>query len=305
MACLNDGQVARTIQDLIGRFTPTPLSVDLPVMQRSVRLETNSPVILKLMRRVLEDRGEGVQGKEVSSSAVFFWRLVCDPDASPESVSPQASIVCADGLRYASFGQSSFVAVDVAARQAVGFLAEQLTRDEAGFRETVLAALFSMTADALSLTAFRAMVARSGGKGILLVGMPSSDNQEFLNFAEESDFELLSGGTTFLERTSDGLQVWGGFPPNRVVALGCCVFVETEFDGSPRLNRLPPAGLAERLRPYVLFDDEGNFCAQRDGVLGALARSPAYRFAYDGDSAEAAMVLDRLLKYLPAEGTMA
>src|SRR5579864_2473205 len=186
---MNDGQVARTAQDLTGRFTPTPLGLDLRAMQRTVHLETNSPVILKLMRRVLEDRGEGVQGKEVSSSAVFFWRLVCDPDASPESVSPQASIVSADGLRYASFGQSSFVAVDLAARQAVGFLAEQLTRDEAGVRETVLAALFSMAADALGLTAFRGIAAKIGGKAVLIVAPRSSDTRDFLQLAEDLGLE--------------------------------------------------------------------------------------------------------------------
>ncbi|HEV2494476.1 MAG TPA: hypothetical protein VG204_15545 [Terriglobia bacterium] len=296
---MNDGQVARTAQDLIGRFTPTPLWVDLPVMQRTIRFETNSSVILQLMRQVLEDRGEGAQGKTASAPSAFRWRLVSDPDAAPESAWPLASIVSDDGLRYASLGQSSFVAVDLASREAVGFVAEQLTRDEAGFKKTVLPPLLSMTADALGVTGFRGTVARLGGKALLIVGAQSSDNRHLLCLAEESGFESLAGETIFLEPTSGGLRVWGASRPDRVAALGAYVFVERESGDAPLQGPLPPVGLAERFRPYLLFDDDRNFSAQHDDVLRALARLPAYCFACGSNSTEAAGFFRRLLEGQP------
>lgn len=151
---MNDGQVVRTEQDLIGRFTPTPLGIDVTALGRRIHLETNSSVVLQLMQRVLADRDEDALGKTTSEPAVFRWRLVSDHAAS-NSALPEASLISDDGLRYASFGQSSFVAVDLESREAVGFMPEQTTRDEAGFKATILAALLAMTADALGLTAFR------------------------------------------------------------------------------------------------------------------------------------------------------
>jgi hypothetical protein len=54
-------------------------------------------------------------------------------------------------LRLASIGRYGFLAVDLAAGMAVGFLPEALARDDLAFRNIFLAPLVSMTAEALGL----------------------------------------------------------------------------------------------------------------------------------------------------------
>lgn len=296
---MNDGQVARTTQDLIGRFTPTPLHAEVSALRRTIRLETNSSAILRLMRCLLEDDGASAPRRTTSAPAVFRWRLVSDPAVAPKSPWTPASIVSDEGLRYASFGQSSFVAVDLASRQAVGFVAEPLTRDEAAFKESVLSALFSMTADALGVAVFRGIAARRDGKALLIVGTRPSSNRDFVNLGEGSGFEGLEDEWTFLEPTPGGLQVWAGFRPARVAALAGCVLVESESAAAPLLDAVPAAKHAERLRPYLLFADDRKLAAQHDNVLHALARLPAYNLVGGVSSNEAARLFRRLLEGQP------
>jgi hypothetical protein len=52
-------------------------------------------------------------------------------------------------MQLVSMGQSSFMAVDAAARRGVGFLAQEFLEDEVLFEKLVLARLVHMTAVAL------------------------------------------------------------------------------------------------------------------------------------------------------------
>jgi hypothetical protein len=297
---MKNGQVARTAQDLIGRFTPTPLCVEVHAIERTIRVETNSPSILELMRRALQDCGEGTQGSTSSAPPAFRWRLVSDPLAGLKPPWPEASGVSDEGLRYASFGQSGFVAVDLASREAVGFLAEELMRDDVGFKGTVLGTLFSMTADALGLTAFRALTAMQSAVGLLIFGLRPNDKATLSHLAEEVRLEFPAGETTFLDLTPDGFQAWGGFWPDRAVAPACCVFFERASPEGAMLVPLSSARITERLRPYLLFDDDRNFGTQHADVLRALARLPAYCLAYGSGSTGAAGLFRRLLEGQPA-----
>ena len=129
--------------DLIGRLTPTPLMADLSLTDRPVRLETNSPAILRHVSSVLQHAPNG------SREEVFLWRLVSDAESGLRPPWPDFSIASSDGLLLANIGQRSFLAVDTEARCAVGFLAEELAEDACGFQAFFLPELCSMTGGVL------------------------------------------------------------------------------------------------------------------------------------------------------------
>jgi hypothetical protein len=129
---------------LTRRLTPTPFVADLGVAGCAIRLETNSPAILRLVGNVL---GRNHQTQPTHKG--FLWRLISDEDAGVLPPRPGFSSVSADGLQVVNMGQRSFMAVDAEARCAVGFLAEEFLRDGRRFEKLVLARLLSLTAGAL------------------------------------------------------------------------------------------------------------------------------------------------------------
>jgi hypothetical protein len=135
--------------DLLRRFTPTPLTAELRLMGRAIRLESNSAVILERMCRALNN------GRHAAKSArpEFLWRLVSDAVPEFRPPWPELTVFSHEGLSFVNIGQGGFLAVDLESREAVGFLAEELTKDELGFTPRLLAVLFSLTASALGLTA--------------------------------------------------------------------------------------------------------------------------------------------------------
>jgi hypothetical protein len=133
--------------DLLRRFTPTPLATDLAVAGRAIRVETNSAVILEGARRTFNGNGAPKSGPPE-----FVWRLVSEavPDCGPPW--PEMTAFSDQRLCFVRIGQGGFLAVDLDSREAVGFLAEELTKDEPGFTHSFLAMLLSLTAPALGLT---------------------------------------------------------------------------------------------------------------------------------------------------------
>jgi hypothetical protein len=133
--------------DLLRRFTPTPLAAELHVMGLAIRLESNSEVILEQTCRALNGRGAAK-----SARPEFLWRLVSDAVPELRPPWPELTVFTDEGLSFANVGQGGFLAVDLESREAVGFLAEELTKDEPGFTWRFLATLFSLTAPAFGLT---------------------------------------------------------------------------------------------------------------------------------------------------------
>jgi hypothetical protein len=137
-------RVGRTGPDILRRFTPTPFTADLRLMGCAIRLESNSETVIKQARRALGDSHAGPAGQ-------FLWRVISEQDANHAPRWPEPYVFSGDHLRLASIGRCGFIAVDLAARLAVGFLPEVLARDDLGFRNLYLAPLVSMTAEALGL----------------------------------------------------------------------------------------------------------------------------------------------------------
>ncbi|MGH9449625.1 MAG: HPr kinase/phosphorylase [Terriglobia bacterium] len=125
--------------DIIRRFAPTPLVAEFAVMDRTIRLETNSPAILQQVREAV-----GVQSTSAMAPQHFLWRLVSDADAESHLPWPAPSGFSADGLHLENVGQHNFFAVDADARIAVGFVAEELLNDSA-FQKFLVARLVSTT----------------------------------------------------------------------------------------------------------------------------------------------------------------
>lgn len=136
--------VARKGPDLTRRLTPTPYVADLCAAGRAIRLETNSPAILRQAGTALRR-----DGKMPPSHEPFLWRLISDDDGGPNSPWPHFSSIAADSLSLVNIGQRSFLAGDREARCAVGFLAEELLKDDKGFEKFFLSRLLSITETAL------------------------------------------------------------------------------------------------------------------------------------------------------------
>jgi hypothetical protein len=137
----------RTGLDLTRRFTPTPYVADLCVAGRAIRLQTNSPAILRQMSIAL-----GRDGRKSPNHEPFLWRLISDDEGGLHSPRPHCSSIAADGLSIVSMGERGFLAGDREARCVVGFVVEKLLKYEKGFEEFFLTRLLSITESTLSLT---------------------------------------------------------------------------------------------------------------------------------------------------------
>lgn len=329
-----DLQVAGRHQDPLRRFTAMPLIADLCVMDRRVRLETNSPTLF--------DRALKLFGHDQGSSSVppeFLWRFVGESNSSLKPPWPEMSGFSDHGLRYINLGQRSFFAVDLEAREAVAFLSEELVRDEAGFSSVFASTLFDMTAAALRLVQISAACVALHGRALLIFGPPRSGKTTSTYLARQLGLEFHADQASFLDLKPEGLHVWGQFwpaafreetaqflpelssstrslnygslslllleddlfPPFRahaVVPAGC-LFLERQASQAPRLIPLSSVELEDRLQLAPAFIDDGRFDAQYAAALQALGELPAYRLLYGNDPGEAASLYLGLLTKLP------
>jgi hypothetical protein len=329
----NSMQVETKYRDPLRRFTTTPLTADLQVMGRTVRLETNSATVLERMVRLLEP----YQGSPSASSGVL-WRIVGEADSGVKPPWPEMTAFSDDGLRYVNLGQRGFFAVDLEAREAIAFLSEELARDEVGFNSVFVATLFDLTAGALGLIPVSAACVSRGGKALLIFGPPRSGKTTSTYLAGRLGLQFSADQATFLELERSGLRAWGQFwpaafrpetklfmpelasstrsftygsltflcfdkhpfqPPvaRSVVPVGC-VFLERQSVEVPRLTRLTTPELDGRLQEELSFKDDERFEAQCATALGALAELPAYRLAYGNDPTVAAGFYPGLLAAL-------
>ena len=316
--------------DPLRRFTPTPLLSDLPVMGRTIRLETNSLSILQNTRSLFA-RYEPVSRDQPD----FHWKIVCEPSSQKSSAWPAISAFSGGDLRFVSIGQRGFFAINHETRQAAGYLAGSLAEDEAGFVSPFLSTLFCLNAAALRLIPLAAACVTKDKKGLLVLGMPNSGKTTSSYLAAKSGLGFYSDRAVFLDLDEEGLRAWADFVPAsfrmetceflpELLGLGylfhyhdrtllfldtstsipcngypvvpvSCVFLERGVAKAPRLAPLNPAESYQRLQQCLPFEDDEVFEARYSAALSALSQVPACSLRYGDDPAEAATFFPSLL----------
>jgi hypothetical protein len=316
--------------DPMRRFVPTSHSAVLPVMGRTVRLETNNSQLLEHMVKLFAR-----YPAEPNGSPSFLWRIVVDPDVAFDQPWPRRSTFSDDGLRFAQFGQKNFVALDLDAREAIAYIAQGLLDDKSGFTSPFIDTLFYMTAGSLGLVPFAAACVSSGKQGLLVLGSPNQGKTTASYLAAQGGLTHLADQSVFLEIANGELRAWPDFVPvafrpetlrflpelkSRTrpysycefefyymdkdgpasaqpgfVTPNGCVVLERASSTVPKLVRLASADFSSILCGHIAFKDSGRFAEQRASILASLAHLPAYRLAYDSDPATAAPILRELL----------
>jgi hypothetical protein len=317
-------------RDYLRRFTPTPYATALPVMGRTVRLESNSPKILAHAERLFARYPGSPHGKPQ-----FLWRIVCQSDVEMRPPWPRRSAFSDHGLRYAEFGQRNFLAVDLEAREAIAFVAEGLAEDELGFTSPFLDNLFCMTVGSLGLISLRANCVSLGDNGLLVFGPHNSGKTTASYLATKLGLGFYADEGVFGEMVGDAVRVWGGFWPaafrpealqffpelrvcarpfsychftfhhlkmhqfqaaqvRSVIPVGC-VFLERCAVSRLTPSRVPRTELPGQIAENLLFKDDDRFAEERTAVLRLLESLPAYQFLYDGDPSVVAHFMQKLL----------
>jgi hypothetical protein len=334
----NSAQLKEVRNDPMRRFVATPCTACLPVMGRSVRLETNSPKLLTHMVDLFAR-----YPRDVGDSPKFLWRIVVDSALEFGQPWPRRSTFSDDGLRFAQFGQRNFLAVDIEAREAVAFVAQGIVEDALGFTSPFIDTLFYMTAGSLGLVPFEAACVSSGMKGLLVLGSPNQGKTTASYLATRDGLTYHADQSVFLEIANGGLRAWGDFVPiafrpetiqflpelesrTRLFSYCdfnfrymdkdepestlagfvnpvCCVFLERQSCSVAQLRRLSATGLSSFLSRCIAFKDEDRFEGQGSTVLSALAQLPVYCLAYDSDPASAVAFLPQLLTEHEQQGS--
>jgi hypothetical protein len=321
----------KTSHDLLRRSTPTPLVSDLVAMGKTIRLETNHSTIQQTVRRALACY-EGIP----SGHPEFLWRIVGEASLGSKTSWPEMSAACDAGLYCINLGQQSFLAIDLEAQEAVGFLAEDFVVDDTGFEWPFLATLFAISARALRLTALSAACVALDEKGVLISGPPKSGKTTACYLAEKLGLQFRADHLTFLECEGQSLGAWGEFWPvvfhaetleflpelsattrrfrygdqtylqlektrlssvvHQRVTPVACVFLRRRKSEAPRITPLDAVGYAARLEEIFLFGGDESLEPRRKAVRRALSRLPAYTLDYGNDPAEAVGSLAALLR---------
>ncbi len=319
-------------RDPMRRFVPTPYTAALPLMGHTLLLESNDIRILEHTAKLFAHYPGSPDGHPE-----FRWRIVVlsHPQARPPW--PKRSAFSDSGLRFAEFGQSNFLAVDLDAREGIGFLAEGLAEDDLGLTSPFIDTIFYLTAGSLGLVSLTAACVTSGENGLLVIGPADSGKTTASYLSTRMGLEFHSDQAVFLETRRDGLVAWGDFfpaafrpqalqflpelqpsarpfsycdftfyylnkrrfqaPPAHSVVPVCCVFLERNSVPKPRLSSVSRSEVSRRLAMSIPFKDDDRFHAQCTKILGLLEKVPAYHLAYGSDPADAAMFFRDLLTH--------
>lgn len=320
----------RSIDDPMRRFVRCPYTADLSAAGRVVRLETNYPKLCEHMVELFA-RYQATPNE----SPQFLWRIVVEsgPKCSPPW--PRRATLSDEGIRFAHFGQRNFLAVDLDAREAIGFISQGLFEDAHGFTSPFIDTLFYMTAGALGLFPFAAACVRSGQSALLVLGPPNQGKTTASYIAAQNGLTFHADQSVFLEIVNDEMLAWSDFVPLafrpealhylpdlrsrtrafsycdfsfyympreqlstdqfRPVRPTCCVVLERGTSSVSQLGPLTASETSRCLSEYVAFKDDRRFEEQQRQVLTALAALPMYRLAYDSDPASAAPFFQTLL----------
>ena len=335
--CLGEMQISSTApgkvkrKDLLRRFTPTPCSVGLVVMGRTVRLESNScTVIESALEFFARHQGSPTRDPE------FLWRIVSEEDSLIEYAGVAVSAFSDGGLRFVNHGQGSFLAVDLEAREGIGFVAERLVESEPRVHcRSIFDTLFCVSTRSFGMVPLSAACVGQGDKGLLLFGAPNSGKTTVSYLAAKLGLEFHADQAAFLEMEASGLRVWGDllpaiFRPESLQFLPeleaatrrfsypgltvcylpkrpfqapkahsvdpvCCVFLERQAATIPTLSPIARVDFSRRLAESLLFKDYGCLAQQSAMAFDALEKLPAYHLAYGSDPATATALVQQML----------
>jgi hypothetical protein len=318
-------------KDLLRRFTPTPYGVDLLIMARTVRLESNSRTVVESALEFFA-RHQG----SPTSDPEFLWRIVSQEDFQIEYPGVALSAFSDGGLRFVNLGQGSFLAVDLEAREGIGFVAERLVENEPKRHcRSVFDTLFCLSTGGVGMVPLSAACVGKGDKGLLLFGAPNSGKTTVSYLAAKHGLEFHSDHAVFLEMKDGGVRIWGDLLPAifrpeslrflpeleaatrrfsypgltvcylpkrpfqalKAHSVGpvCCVFLERQAAAIPTLSPIARFDFSRRLAESMLFKDYDCLAQQGSSVLGALEKLPAYVLAYGSDPATAAVLVRKML----------
>lgn len=316
-------RASKSMDDPMRRFVPCAHTVNLSAAGRTLRLETNSPKLLKHMVELF-----GCYRAASDRSPQFLWRIVVESGSKCSPPWPRRSTFSDNAVRFAQFGQRNCLAVDLDAREAIGFVSEGLFEDAHGFTSPFVDTLFYMTSRALGLVPFAAACVCSGENGLLVLGGPNQGKTTASYLAVQGGLTFHADQSVFLEIVNDDLRAWSDFVPlafrpetlhhlpelkSRTHAFSycdfnfyymrraqicadqlghtfptCCIILERERSSVPRLHALAPSEVPGSLSAHIAFKEDRRFDEQEQKVLDALARLPVYRLSYDSDPATAA-----------------
>jgi hypothetical protein len=327
-----DGHATAERPDLLGRFTSTPHTTDVKLMQRTVRLETNTKAVLALAHEFFERHQHGRVGKPQ-----FLWRIVCESDPQVQSTALRLSAFSDVGLRYVNIGQRGFLSVDLESREAMAFFSDQFVKGKTRFRHRPpLDILFCMTAASLGLIALSGGCVGVGDRGVVIFGPPNSGKTTACFLAAKLGMEFHADQVVFLDMDRKNLRVWGDpfpavFRPETLDFLPelrqtarrstysdlsfyyfdksplqsrraqpatpvCSVFLDRGTTRETKLTRMTPEESVSRLRECMLFNEDARFDTHIDVALSALAGEPVYKLQYGSDPKIAATVIEEMLR---------
>jgi hypothetical protein len=303
--------------DPLRRFRATCFRHDVSIMGRHIRIETDSPVIL----RRLEETFGGVE-PAASGYPQFVWKIVAERREGIVPLWPSLTAFCHGSLHYISLGPYGFAAADLRSHEAAGVLPETFCQDDVGFPTVFLAGMLHLSAPALGLFPLSAACVARGQNGLLLFGPPNSGKTTASYWGKKLGLEFHADQATFLESDSGTIRAWGDFWPaafrpetttflpeisdlarpfhyrdrtflcvdktmlsgaNRgSVTPAACIFLERRAASPPRL--IP---VAQYEIPGQLITDAGSQ-EDRRTILSLLGRIPAYRLLYADDPSIAA-----------------
>jgi hypothetical protein len=324
--------------DPLRRFRATPLRSDLLLMGKHIRIETDSPTVLKDVTETFNCFEPSASG-----SPEFLWRIICEKREEDVHSWPPMTAFCDQSLRYISLGQRSFIAVDLQAREAVGILPEFLAMDQVGFTSVFLSRLFYLTSPALRLTPITAACVAKGDKGLLLFGPPNSGKTTSSYWAKKTlGMGFHADQAVFLELHLGTMRAWGEFWPaafrpetapylpelstvarpfhyrdrsficvdkgspisgnaGSVIPLAC-IFLERCSETTPKLIPIPDEAAPIRFDLTTPFKDNARSTEDCDWIFESLQRLPSYRLLYGDDPYMAASLFDSVLsRYQAAE----
>jgi hypothetical protein len=314
------------------RFTSTPHTTNMRLMQRVVCLETNSRAAQALALKFFERYQHGITGPPE-----FLWRVICESDPQVQSTAVRLSAFSDPGLRYVNIGQRGFLAVDLNRREATAFLADMFLDDESRFRHRPpLDILFCMTAPSLGLTTLSGGCVGLNDRGVLVFGPPDSGKTTACYLASQLGMEFHADHVVFLDMNDNILRAWGDSlpavfrpealdflpelrpaarrstyadlsfyyydksalqaPRARAITPVCSLFLKRGTSHEAQLKEITREACISGLRDCLLFNEDEQFDAQITKSLNAIASAPVYELKYGSDPKIAAGYIEKLLR---------